>query len=179
MKDRVIRGQRVVLVPYKREHVEKYHKWMKDPDLLYLTGSEPLTLEQEYEMQVKWFQDDDKCTFIVMDADVFDNTGDDVAAMVGDTNIYFTDPSDLSSGEIELMIAEPAFRGRGYGKEVLSLMLTFCREVIGVQTFVAKIKDTNHVSLSMFSKIGFKEVSASEIFQEKTLAMTCPGNPHS
>lgn len=29
----VIRGQRVLLVPYRREHVELYHSWMQDPVL--------------------------------------------------------------------------------------------------------------------------------------------------
>lgn len=49
--DAVIRGDKVVLVPYREEHVEKYHQWMSDPRLLQLTASEPLTLEEEYEMQ--------------------------------------------------------------------------------------------------------------------------------
>lgn len=31
--DLVIRGQRVLLVPYRREHVALYHEWMKDPVL--------------------------------------------------------------------------------------------------------------------------------------------------
>jgi hypothetical protein len=26
-------GQRVVLVPYRKHHVEKYHAWMQDPEL--------------------------------------------------------------------------------------------------------------------------------------------------
>ena len=29
----VIRGQRVLLVPYRREHVALYHQWMQDPVL--------------------------------------------------------------------------------------------------------------------------------------------------
>lgn len=172
MKDRVISGQRVVLVPYTRQHVVKYHTWMKDPDLLFLTGSEPLTLDQEYEMQVKWFQDEDKCTFIILDADILSETGDEVAAMIGDTNIYFSDPTDLTTGEIEVMIAEPEFRGKGYGKEVIDQMITFSRQVIGVRTFVAKIKETNHASLNMFAKLGFKKVSSSDVFKEETLELT-------
>ncbi|RQM13973.1 hypothetical protein DD237_005048 [Peronospora effusa] len=27
----VITGQRVTLVPYEKEHVSKYHNWMKNP----------------------------------------------------------------------------------------------------------------------------------------------------
>lgn len=27
----VITGERVTLVPYEKEHVPKYHNWMKDP----------------------------------------------------------------------------------------------------------------------------------------------------
>ena len=43
-------GSKVVLVRYREAHVDKYHKWMKSEELQELTGSEPLTLEQEKEM---------------------------------------------------------------------------------------------------------------------------------
>ena len=59
-------GSKVVLVPYREAHVEKYHRWMKSEELQELTGSEPLTLEQEKEMQMTWREDKDKCTFIVL-----------------------------------------------------------------------------------------------------------------
>lgn len=52
-----VEGEKVVLVPYMREHVPKYHEWMQDPSLLQATGSEPLTLDQEYDMQLSWTQD--------------------------------------------------------------------------------------------------------------------------
>jgi hypothetical protein len=34
-KTTAIVGEKVILVPYKREHVERYHEWMKDA---YLQG---------------------------------------------------------------------------------------------------------------------------------------------
>lgn len=52
-----LEGERVILVPYMEAHVPKYHEWMKDPALLQATGSEPLTLDQEYQMQLSWTQD--------------------------------------------------------------------------------------------------------------------------
>ncbi|KZS91818.1 hypothetical protein SISNIDRAFT_456399 [Sistotremastrum niveocremeum HHB9708] len=61
-----IAGSKVVLVPYRKEHVPIYHQWMSSPELLRLTASEPLTLEQEYDMQEKWLVDEDKLTFIIL-----------------------------------------------------------------------------------------------------------------
>ena len=63
----VLLGRRVVLVPYRPQHVAQYHRWMADPYLQHMTGSEPLSLEEEVEMQRQWADDDDKCTFIVLE----------------------------------------------------------------------------------------------------------------
>ena len=35
----VIYGTRVILVPYDKEHVEKYHGWMQNKDILEATAS--------------------------------------------------------------------------------------------------------------------------------------------
>ncbi|XP_013392331.1 N-acetyltransferase 9-like, partial [Lingula anatina] len=86
-KDTCIPGNRVVLVPYTKEHVLKYHGWMQSAELQKLTGSEPLNLDQEYQMQQSWFEDDDKCTFILLDAKSYDGTND-VECMIGDVNLF-------------------------------------------------------------------------------------------
>ena len=39
-------------------NVFRYHDWMQSPELLEQTASERLTLDQEYEMQQSWFQDE-------------------------------------------------------------------------------------------------------------------------
>lgn len=53
-KDKIfyqVNGEKVRMLPYLRCFVKKYHNWMQDPLLLEYTGSEPLTLEEEYENQ--------------------------------------------------------------------------------------------------------------------------------
>ncbi|XP_019158756.1 PREDICTED: N-acetyltransferase 9-like protein [Ipomoea nil] len=170
-----VQGEKVVLVPYMREHVPKYHEWMQDPSLLQATGSEPLTLDQEYDMQLSWTQDPLKQTFIVLDKELivgdFFHGDAHVEAMVGDVNIYMNDLDDSQTAEIEIMIAEPKCRGKGLGNETVLLMMAFAVEKFGIHTFRAKIGESNKASLSLFQKLGFVQTSYSQIFSEVTLEL--------
>ena len=88
-----ITGDKVILVPYRKHHVEKYNKWMSLKEIQELTSSEPLTLEEEYKMQKSWQEDEDKLTFIVLRRDLYDSsTGNDtekeLLSMVGDVNVF-------------------------------------------------------------------------------------------
>ncbi|KAL3337648.1 hypothetical protein AABB24_029995 [Solanum stoloniferum] len=170
-----VEGEKVILVPYMREHVPKYHEWMQDPLLLQATGSEPLTLQQEYEMQLSWIQDPLKQTFIVLDRELivgnFTHGEPHVEAMVGDVNIYMNDLDDPQMAEVEIMIAEPKSRGKGLGKESVLMMMTFAVDNFKIHTFRVKIGELNQTSLSLFQKLGFSETSYSKIFNEMTLEL--------
>lgn len=45
-----IAGTVSTLVPYRAEHVPKYHGWMQSAELLEQTASEPLSIKKEYEV---------------------------------------------------------------------------------------------------------------------------------
>jgi hypothetical protein len=71
--------QKCILAPYRPEHVQTYHSWMSnDSTLLEATGSDPLSLPEEYDMQHSWQYDENKCTFIVLSKstvhDVYNST---------------------------------------------------------------------------------------------------------
>ncbi|XP_058477999.1 N-acetyltransferase 9 [Solea solea] len=168
----LLEGHRVVLVPYNAQHVPRYHEWMKSPELQQLTASEPLTLDQEYNMQQSWREDNDKCTFIILDKQQWaDPSVVEEQCMVGDVNIFLTDPTDPSLAELEVMIAEPSYRGKGIGKEVTRMMMFYGVSKLGVKRFQAKIGLDNEVSVSMFKKLRFQEVSVCQVFKEVTLEM--------
>jgi RimJ/RimL family protein N-acetyltransferase len=85
---------------------------MQDPSILEATGSEPLSMEEEIEMQKSWLDDPKKCTFIVLAKERchrFDEHGsikeviedfkelfveDHLDAMVGDVNLFLSDIDD-------------------------------------------------------------------------------------
>ncbi|KAG6336359.1 hypothetical protein ID866_2716 [Astraeus odoratus] len=189
----VIRGEKVVLVPYGEEHVEKYHQWMSDPILRELTASEPLTLEEEYEMQKKWREDPDKLTFIIL---ALQSEGDISSyPMVGDVNLFLKGhpASDDFEAEVEIMIAdsssnlESAYRRRGFALEAMRLMLVYvtgspeafvCPPIpqtvppppeplpISPQNLVVRISQDNYPSIALFERFQFSVVKVVEVFNE-------------
>ncbi|XP_053664065.1 alpha/beta-tubulin-N-acetyltransferase 9 [Anopheles marshallii] len=165
-------GKNVILVPYESKHVEKYHQWMKSEELQELTASEPLSLEQEYAMQQSWRNDEDKCTFLILDRQCYEQTTDEIEALVGDTNIFIQsntedDPAlKRDVGEIEIMIAEPAARGKRYGWEATLLMLLYGVEHLHLRQYIAITKDTNERAMKMFERMKFRETKRTPIFHE-------------
>ncbi|KAL9319540.1 hypothetical protein ACSQ67_011379 [Phaseolus vulgaris] len=170
-----LEGEKVILVPYMEDHVPKYHQWMKDPSLLQATASEPLTLQEEYRMQLSWFQDPTKETFIVLDKDLvvgqFSHGQPHLEAMVGDVNLFMNDLDDPHVAEVEIMIAEQKSRRKGLGKESVLMMITFAIEKLGINIFRTKIGDSNGASLDLFQKLGFVQTSYSSTFKEVTLEL--------
>lgn len=163
-------GDKAVLVPYKKKHVPRYHKWMEDANLQQLTASEPLSLEEEYAMQLSWLNDENKCTFIVLCRQLYEETEcDEVASMVGDVNLFLNDVDNHHHAEIEVMIAEPSSRGRGLGLEATLAMMYYGVAFLGIRHFIAKIGYQNTRSLELFKKLGFVEKSRSDVFKEATL----------
>lgn len=167
----VLEGRKIVLVPYRKEHVPRYHDWMQSPELLEQTASERLTLDQEYEMQQSWFLDENKCTFIILDRNKWVHPEvTEIECMAGDVNLFFDD-SQQEVAEIEIMIAEPSCRRCGLGREALLAMMNYGVTCLGVKKYVAKIGCGNEPSLALFRKLGFVEISVSEVFKEVTLEM--------
>ncbi|CAG7816519.1 unnamed protein product, partial [Allacma fusca] len=163
----MIEGEKVVLTSYKSLHVPKYHGWMGDEEILRLTASERLTLEEEYKMQKDWEDDPNKCTFIILSRETYEQTQDEILSMIGDTNLFLSsEPDDVPVAEIEVMIAEKIFRRRGCARNALLLIMDYATRHLHVKKFYAKIKSDNEGSIKLFSELGYKFMYKNDIFNE-------------
>jgi RimJ/RimL family protein N-acetyltransferase len=172
-----LEGVKCSLVPYTKDHVEKYHSWfVEDLELLDLTGSELLSLEEEFANQESWREDESKLTFLIRDKER------DGIPLCGDINAFFSDfyETDWIHGiedstpkatglvaEINLMIAERASRRRGIAREALQLFSQYIlTQIPSVKIFVAKIQLHNQASMKLFEALGYSEFKRVECFNE-------------
>ncbi|ETN80021.1 acetyltransferase, GNAT family [Necator americanus] len=163
-------GSNVVLVPYEKDHVIKYHKWMEDDEIRRLTGSERLSLDEEYEMQRAWRNDEDKLTFIILSKVLVDSGVTEIDSMIGDVNLFLQQQEHTV--EVEIMVAEKEARGGGLGTEAVSLLISYALKELGVKQYFAKITDDNIASLHLFEdKLKFRRVAHSDVFKEYTLEL--------
>lgn len=75
--------------------------------------------------------------------------------MIGDVNLFFSQWIEPNEAEINLMIAVPEHRRKGYSTEIMEVIECFAMGIYGRDTIIAKIKDDNEASISFFLKIGY------------------------
>jgi RimJ/RimL family protein N-acetyltransferase len=171
-----IEGQTCVLVPYTKDLVEQYHSWfVNDKELLELTGSELLTIDEEYDNQESWRTDDSKLTFLIRDKTRSDRL------LCGDINAFFSqyfesDWHDLECAsptatglvaEINLMIAEKECRRKGIAREAVYMFSNYIlTNMKNVRLFIAKVQLDNTASIGLFQSLGYVEFKRVECFNE-------------
>ena len=165
-------GEKVILVPYRPEHVPRYHEWMKDPALLEATGSEPLSFEEEVEMQRNWKDDETKCTFIVHMTDrcldfekeskqsaqseeVQFRVNENLEGMVGDVNFFLSemDDDEGSDNETSLQQSEPPKEPRIQAEIDIMIAEKLCQG-----------KGLGRAATSAMALYGITELNISRIF---------------
>ncbi|ODA79132.1 hypothetical protein RJ55_04724 [Drechmeria coniospora] len=204
----------VLLVPYEAHHVPTYHNWMQDPSIQEATASEPMTLEEEFENQQSWRTARDKLTFILCEpldsvperAFVRRRVVDADDKMRGDVNFFLYPDEDEEAeaaqdraqeskqglvGEVDVMVAESAHRGRGFGNGAVRALLTYLQDhleemmteyaqqdgamkgrKVELRGLMAKIQEANAGSRALFRNLGFTQKGEVNYFGEVTVVMS-------
>lgn len=83
--------------------------------------------------------------------------------MIGDVNLFFTGPTDKSSAEIEVMIADDHYRGKGLGSEALKLMMIYAYDSLRCQSQTLTLISFFELSVSDVPYSRRKLVSTMEL----------------
>ncbi|GAA5834540.1 hypothetical protein JCM9279_004347 [Rhodotorula babjevae] len=183
-------SDRLVLRPYRRWHVLRYHEWMEDDEVREQTASERLTLDEEFSMQKSWRLDADKLTFIVhlrsdtapsasSDPAAFLAAHNDTSLMIGDVNLFLHDVSPPSSpspssspsaepaptptprrAELEIMLPPPSSSSPSYRPRSGLALLT-------LQLFLSYASRALDLAPSaFFARIGFDNAPSLGLFKK-------------
>lgn len=166
-------------------------------------------MEEEYDNQQSWRESHDKLTFILCKGLATSETPepsvqagdvDSPDKMIGDINFFLypgdDDPADDGAdagaahpgccvGEIDIMIASQADRGKGLGKAAVSTFIHYIwsnRAAIlreyhpaaappELKSLMAKIKATNAHSIALFKSLGFEQEGDVNYFGEVKLVL--------
>ena len=127
--------------------LDLYYRWANDPEVRRNSFN---TEHIPYEDHVNWFNKAIACDDVVLFVLVADDTP------AGQIRINISD----SVAEISYSISSE-FRGKGYGRRIVSLLIEKIKEEMpGIKTVIARVKPDNAASMKVFEKAGFamKEV---------------------
>jgi GNAT superfamily N-acetyltransferase len=104
--------------------------------------------------------------------------------MLGDTNLFLLDAASVASdyfggvacswgaAEVMVMVAEPAYRRRGYAQRAVQALLWYGATALRLRRFVAKVSEDNAPSLTLFTaKLGFTVAKRVAAFKEVHLVL--------
>src|SRR5262245_54717989 len=117
----MLRGPRVVLRPFEREDLKRLHHLLRNIDLVLAGGGawEPWPLaamERDFDKELEHAGDAPSAFAIEIDG-----------TCVGDVGLHLKSINRRSnSAEFGIGIHDPAYVGRGYGREALGLFLDWC-----------------------------------------------------
>jgi RimJ/RimL family protein N-acetyltransferase len=142
----ILEGRLVRLDAFRQEHVGTYHRWMKDEYLIRMTETtRDITLDDVARLRDETETAEDKAHFLIFDRES--------SAPIGDADLRHIRPG--GSAESAIMIAEPAFRRRGYAAEAYGLLLDYGFTRFGLKRIIAPVLYFNRRSIALHERLGF------------------------
>jgi len=141
-------GKHVYLSPMNEEDVETYTKWMNNREITDNLGSSTMVFSEEAERN--WVEENSgEYLFAIVER------GSD--RLIGNCGIHAVSHT-FQRAELGIFIGEEADRGKGYGKEVLSLLLEYCFDTLNLHNVMLKVFSFNERAIHTYKRVGFKEI---------------------
>lgn len=144
---RKINGERIYLSPMNVEDAPTYTRWLNDMNMtqnletsatvLSVPAEEGWIAENQSEYQFAIIRSQDN-------------------ALIGNCGIQEFNHRNQTA-EIGLFIGDEENRGKGYGQEVLHLLLSYCFNVLNIHNVMLTVYDFNRRAIHTYEKTGFRE----------------------
>jgi RimJ/RimL family protein N-acetyltransferase len=143
-------GERVALGPLRRDLIPLYQRWRNDFYVQRTFGDlpKPVTLED----RTRWF--DEK---VGPDSHWFTIYEKATMRAIGTTDIYDVN-FRWRVAQFGMQIGEADARGRGYGTEVVRLMLDYAFTALGLNNVMLEVAEYNLAGRRAYEKAGFREI---------------------
>ncbi len=140
-------GELCYLSPINIEDTPVYAKWLSNPKTVVNMGllHRWLSLEKEQEILKSFIDSERKFSIINKATD----------KLIGNCGLIESDLINRA-GEIGIFIGEEEYRGKGYGKDALNILLDYCFNVLCFNNVMLRVFGFNEKALSLYEKIGFK-----------------------
>lgn len=141
-------GKKVYLSPMNVEDAEIYVKWLNDFNVTDGIGTSDKVMSLENEKE--WIsQNSNQHQFAIIRLE------DD--KLIGNCSIHGLNQL-RQCAEVGLFLGEEENRSKGYGQDVLNLLLDYGFNYLNLNNIMLKVFSFNDRAISCYEKVGFKEI---------------------
>ena len=146
----IIYGKRVRLRAVEREDVNKFHEWVNDPEV---TRGLALYLPMSFSDEENWFNSlakrDQREKPLAIEIRKGKNW-----KLIGNCGVFDLDSVNRSA-ELGILIGDKSEWNKGYGSEVMSLLVKHCFETLNLNRAFLKVYTENIRAVRSYEKAGF------------------------
>ena len=148
----MLKGDKVILRPFKREYLDKYFDYRNDVELQLLAGSEAV-LPMEYERLVAVYEDHLKADRNKIAWFAIEVQG---GRFIGQCLLHNFDYT-AGTCELGITIGDRDYFGQGYGKDVVNLLVKYAFRLRNMRKVWLTTNGSNERAQRSFAKCGFVE----------------------
>jgi RimJ/RimL family protein N-acetyltransferase len=145
----MIHGDQISLAPLRDEDVEPLFEWINDRELVLLNARYKPVHESDH---TAWFAAIRESEDVV----IFGIRRNDDDSLIGSCQLVAIDPVHRLA-ELQIRIADPEQRGRGYGSEAVRLLVDHAFRDLGLRRVQLAVFADNAPAIRAYEKAGFAQ----------------------
>ncbi|MCF6296423.1 MAG: GNAT family N-acetyltransferase [Flavobacteriaceae bacterium] len=146
----MIKGEKVVLRPLKKEDWKKSLIWRNDLELTSLVMSHAFPITEN--LEIEWY-----------DNLLREKSNEKIYFAIDELNgnfigiVYLTEINWIhGTCKFHILIGEKVDQGKGYGKEVLSLIQKYVFDILNLRKIILEVIETNTRAINLYKNFGFR-----------------------